>query len=57
MSDERRAERGVCCPRCNSAMDELLSIAPVLNERGLVAYECPRCGYVSSVLIEPSERR
>jgi transposase-like protein len=57
MRDARRAEGSVCCPRCNSEMDELLFIAPALNDQGLIAYECPRCGYVSSVLVEPSKRR
>jgi hypothetical protein len=36
-------------------MDELLSIAPSLNDRGLIAYECPSCGCVTSVLVEPAE--
>jgi hypothetical protein len=57
MRDARRVEGSVCCPRCNSEMDELLFIAPALNDQGLIAYECPRCGYVSSVLVEPSKRR
>jgi len=32
-------------------MAEVVSIAPQLHEPGLIAYECPRCGYVSSVLV------
>lgn len=32
-------------------MDEVLSIAPLAGEPGLIAYECPNCGYVTSVLI------
>jgi hypothetical protein len=31
-------------------MDEVVSIAPVVGEPGLTAYECPKCGYVTSVL-------
>jgi hypothetical protein len=31
-------------------MDEVVSIPPVVGEPGLTAYECPKCGYVTSVL-------
>jgi len=34
-------------------MHEILSIAPIFNEPGLIAYECPRCGYVASELKPP----
>ena len=34
-------------------MKEVVRIAPVQREPGLIAYECPSCGYVTSVLIEP----
>jgi hypothetical protein len=37
-------------------MDEVLRIAPATSDPGLVAYECPQCRYVTSVLLEPSER-
>src|SRR5262245_55653878 len=39
-----------------SAMYEILTIAPVVGEPGLIAYECLRCGYVTSVLLEPISR-
>jgi hypothetical protein len=29
-------------------MDEVVSIAPVAGEPGLIAYECPKCSYVTS---------
>jgi hypothetical protein len=32
-------------------MKEVVRIAPVQNDPGLIAYECPSCGYVTSVLI------
>jgi len=32
-------------------MQEVVSIAPVLDEPGLLAYECPKCGYVMSVIV------
>lgn len=34
-------------------MDEVVSIAPLAGEPGLIAYECPSCGYVTSVLFHP----
>jgi hypothetical protein len=37
-------------------MDEVLRIAPATGDPGLVAYECPQCRYLTSVLLEPSER-
>jgi hypothetical protein len=54
MSDDRRADRRMSCARCQGPMDELLRIAPTANDKGLFAYECPRCGYVTSVLVAPS---
>jgi len=39
------------CPRCATPMAEVVTIAPIWDEPGLVAYECPRCGYVTSVLV------
>jgi hypothetical protein len=33
-------------------MDEVVSIAPVAGEPGLIAYECPKCSYVTSVLVQ-----
>ena len=32
-------------------MIEVVTIAPVVHESGLIAYECPQCGYVTSVLV------
>jgi transposase-like protein len=43
------------CPRCSKApMNEVLRIAPIQEEPGLVAYECPSCNYVTSVLLPPA---
>ena len=33
-------------------MEEVVRIEPTLREKGLIAYECPRCVYVTSVLLE-----
>jgi hypothetical protein len=35
-------------------MDEVVSIAPAIGELGLIAYECPNCVYVTSVLVQPN---
>ena len=32
-------------------MDELLRIAPTNHDQGLIAYECPSCGHLSSELV------
>jgi len=57
VSDERRTSKddgtSPCCSRCEAAMKEVVYIAPVGHEPGLTAYECPNCGYVTSVLIRP----
>jgi hypothetical protein len=41
----------ITCPRCQAAMDEVVRIAPLGRSQGLVAYECPRCVYVMSVML------
>ena len=33
-------------------MKEVVWIAPIQNDPGLIAYECPVCGYLTSVLID-----
>jgi hypothetical protein len=32
-------------------MQEVVSIAPLRGEPGLIAYECPACGHVSSEIL------
>jgi hypothetical protein len=34
-------------------MNDVVRIEPTLREPGLIAYECPSCVYVTSVLLEP----
>jgi DNA-directed RNA polymerase subunit RPC12/RpoP len=41
------------CSRCKTTVVEVVSIAPTQTELGLIAYECPRCGHVGSVLLQP----
>jgi hypothetical protein len=38
-------------------MDEVVHIAPVVGEPGLIAYERPKCQYVTSVLQQPDDGR
>jgi hypothetical protein len=52
VSDLAKREGTLACPRCKAPMKEVVRIAPVQREPGLIAYECPSC--VTSVLIEPS---
>jgi uncharacterized Zn finger protein len=51
MSELPQKQGAVACPHCNNPMKEVLRIAPVVHEQGLIAFECPSCGYVMSVLI------
>ena len=38
------------CPRCGTTMKDVVTIAPLADLPGLIAYECPDCIYVMSVL-------
>jgi hypothetical protein len=42
-----------CVPALQGPMEEAVWIAPVQSDPGLIAYKCPSCGYVTSVLIAP----
>jgi hypothetical protein len=53
MSDLAKREGTLACPRCKAPMKEIVRIAAIQSEPGLIAYECPSCGYVTSVLIRP----
>jgi len=58
MSEERhRGTEDPVCPRCGAMMKDVVTIAPVAGEPGLTAYECPRCGHVTSVLHYPEHDR
>jgi len=37
-------------------MDEVVRIEPLPSEPGLIGYECPACCYVTSVLLQASNR-
>jgi hypothetical protein len=32
-------------------MKDVVTIAPLAGDPGLIAYECPRCGHLMSVLV------
>jgi transposase-like protein len=51
VSDLAKREGTLACPRCKAPMNEVVRIAPVQNGPGLIAYECPSCCYVTSILI------
>jgi hypothetical protein len=38
-------------------MTEVTSVVPLLHEPGLIAYECSRCGYITSVVQAPLEAK
>jgi predicted nucleic acid-binding Zn ribbon protein len=38
-------------------MEDILTIPTVAGKMGLIAYECPKCGYVTSVLQQPEDGR
>jgi hypothetical protein len=56
MSDRAKELRKLC-PRCSAEMRDVVSIAPVVGEPGLIAYECSQCRYVMSELLHPVPTR
>jgi len=58
VSNEQRRSRGDLppCSRCKATVTEVVSIAPTEKEPGLIAYECPKCGHVGSVLLPPEAK-
>jgi hypothetical protein len=50
-------EPDFACPRCKATMDEVVRIAPLGDEPGLIAYECPSCNYVTSMFWQPKDSR
>ena len=37
-------------------MEAVVTIEPTLGEPGLIGYECPKCVYVTSELVQPTGR-
>jgi uncharacterized Zn finger protein len=56
VSDVRK-EDGPRCPRCGAGLNEVVTIEPMAGDPGLIAYECSKCGYVTSELREPKPNR
>jgi transposase-like protein len=57
MADLSKKLGTIACPRCKAPMEEVVRIAPVQNEPGLIGYECPSCCYVTSVLTSSKSPR
>ena len=56
-NDESRGDSGgsrmLECQRCKSgAMAEVLRIDPLGGQPGLIALECSKCGYLTSVTLQ-----
>jgi hypothetical protein len=43
VSDVAKRTSQFACPRCRTPMQEIMRIAPLGDEPGLIAYECPAC--------------
>jgi hypothetical protein len=37
-------------------MKDVVTIAPLASDPGMIAYECPDWGYLTSVLVPPNRR-
>ena len=48
-----KKRENIACLRCKAPMEEIVRIDPVGREPGLIGYECPAYGYVTSVLTPP----
>jgi hypothetical protein len=55
MSHLAKKSRRMACPRCKTPMQAVVEIQPLVHEAGLIAYECPACRYVTSILWQPDE--
>ena len=53
LSQRRRAIR---CQRCSGTMDEIMEIEALWDQPGLVAFECPDCEYLASVIVTLRQR-
>jgi transposase-like protein len=51
VSNFRGEEKVETCPRCKATMHEVTRIAPLQQQPGLIAYECPSCSYLTSVFL------
>ena len=52
----RSRRRAIRCQRCSGTMDEIMQIEALWDAPGLVAFECPDCGYLTSVVVPPEAK-
>ena len=50
VADAPRRQGSFACPRCKNTLREVTRVLPLQNADGLIAYECPACSYVTSVI-------
>ena len=50
MADAPRRQVSFVCPRCKKTLREVTRVPPLQTEDGLIAYECPACSYMTSVI-------
>jgi hypothetical protein len=57
LSRTQRTSHTALCARCKSPMKEVMRIAPLRAEPGLIAFECPRCLFVTSEIWRAEDER
>jgi hypothetical protein len=50
-------DRAPVCPRCGTVMQNVVTVAPVGSQPGMIAYECPACRVVTSVPLPPETQQ
>ena len=56
VADAPRRQGSFACPRCKNTLREVTRVLPLQNADGLIAYECPACSYVTSVIWPAGEQ-
>ena len=54
--DDRTVSGLVLLLQNETAMKDVVTISPLAGDPGLIAYECPECGHLTSVLVPPNPR-
>lgn len=50
-----RHDANPSCAKCGTTMKDVVTIVPVAGEPGLIGYECPNCGCVTSEILPPHQ--
>jgi hypothetical protein len=50
-------EPRLCMSPVQNRYEEVVKIAALASDPGLVGYECPACSYVTSVILQPQKPR